>query len=58
MTEVQRLAKIMILKDMLKEYELMAKYNGGIDYDRWCALDMAIKELEGKTEEAKNDRSD
>lgn len=46
MTEVQRLAKIMILKDMLKEYELLAKYNGGTDYDRWKALDLAINELE------------
>ncbi len=48
MTEVQRLAKIKVLKDMLKEYELLAKYNGGTDYDRYCALDMAIKELEQK----------
>ncbi len=46
MTEVQRLAKIMVLKDLLKEYELLAKYNGGTDYDRYCALEMAIKELE------------
>lgn len=36
----------MVLKDMLKEYELLAKYNGGTDYDRWKALDMAIKALE------------
>ena len=46
MTEVQRLAKIKVLKGMLKEYELLAKYNGGTDYDRWNALDMAIKALE------------
>lgn len=46
MTEVQRLAKIMVLKDMLKEYEMLAKYNGGTDYDRWKALDMAITALE------------
>ncbi len=46
MTEVQRLAKIMVLKDLLKEYELLAKYNGGTDYDRYCALEMAIKALE------------
>ena len=45
MTEVQRLAKIKVLKDMLKEYELLAKYNGGTDYDRWNALDMAINAL-------------
>lgn len=46
MTEVQKLAKIMVLKDLYKEYELLAKYNGGIDYDRYCALEMAIKALE------------
>lgn len=46
MTEVQRLAKIMILKDMRKEYELRAKYNGGVDYDCYRALDMAIEKLE------------
>ena len=51
MTEVQRLAKIMVLKDMLKEYELLAKYNGGTDYDRWKALDMAIKALEQEPSE-------
>lgn len=46
MTEIQRLAKIMVLKDMRKEYELRAKYNGGVDYDCYRALDMAIEELE------------
>ena len=46
MTEVQKLAKIMVLKDLYKEYELLAKYNGGIDYDRYCALEMAVKALE------------
>lgn len=47
MTEIQRLVKIKILKEILKEYELLAKYNdNGTDYDRYCALDMAIKELE------------
>ena len=46
MTEVQKLAKIRVLKDLYKEYELLAKYNGGIDYDRYCALEMAIKALE------------
>ena len=49
MTEVQKLAKIMVLKDLYKEYELLAKYNGGIDYDRYCALEMAIKALEQQT---------
>lgn len=49
MTEIQRLVKIKILKELLKEYELLAKYNNnGTDYDRYCALDMAIKELEQK----------
>lgn len=46
MTEVQKLAKIKVLKDLYKEYVLLAKYNGGIDYDRYCALEMAIKALE------------
>ena len=45
MTEVQKLAKVMVLKDMCKEYELLAKYNGGVDYDRWKALEMLIKAL-------------
>ena len=45
MTKVQKLAKVMVLKDMFKEYELLAKYNGGVDYDRWKALEMAIQEL-------------
>ena len=49
MTEIQRLVKIKILKELIKEYELLAKYNdNGTDYDRYCALDMAIKELEQK----------
>lgn len=45
MTEVQKLAKVKVLKDMCKEYELLAKYNGGVDYDRWKALEMLIKAL-------------
>lgn len=45
MTEVQKLAKVKVLKDMCKEYELLAKYNGGVDYDRWKALEMLIKKL-------------
>lgn len=51
MTEVQKLAKIMVLKDLYKEYGLLAKYNGGIDYDRYCALEMAIKALEQEPEQ-------
>lgn len=59
MTEVQRLAKIMVLKDLLKEYELLAKYNGGTDYDRYSALDMAIRVLqEPKTETLKQIREE
>lgn len=37
---------IEILKDMKKEYELLAKYNGARDYDRFyflCNIDNAIK---------------
>lgn len=45
MTEVERLAKIKVLKGLFKEYELLAKYNGGSDYDKYCALDTAIKVL-------------
>ena len=45
MTKVQKLAKIRVLKDMFEEYELLAKYNGGVDYDRWKALEMAIQAL-------------
>lgn len=29
---------IAILEDMVKEYELLAKYNGGKDYLRWNVL--------------------
>lgn len=36
---------IAILEDMSKEYELLAKYNGGKDYLRWNALLVALKEL-------------
>lgn len=42
---------IAILEDMEKEYELLARYNGGGDYLRWNALRVALKELK-KTEEA------
>lgn len=33
------------LKDLRKEYELLAKYNGGEDYIAFKVLDMAVKEL-------------
>ena len=36
---------IAILEDMVQEYELLAKYNGGKDYLRWNALQVALKEL-------------
>ena len=48
MNEIQRKAKIMVLKDMIKEYKLLAKYNGGTDYDKYCALEFAVRELEKK----------
>ncbi len=47
MTQIQRLTKIMVLKDLFKEYELLARYNANsIEYDRYLALNMAIKELQ------------
>ena len=42
MTEIQKLAKIKVREDLYKEYELLAKYNGGRDYDRYCALEVSI----------------
>lgn len=33
------------LKDLRKEYELLAKYKGGEDYIAFKVLDMAVKEL-------------
>lgn len=35
-----------IIADMVKEYELLAKYNGGKDYLRWNALQVAETDLE------------
>lgn len=35
---------IAILEDMVKEYELLAKYNGGKDYLRWNVLQACIDE--------------
>ena len=34
-----------ILKDLIKEYELLAKYNGAKDYLRWNALRDALVEI-------------
>ena len=35
---------IAVLEDMVKEYELLAKYNGGKDYLRWNVLQACIDE--------------
>lgn len=35
-----------IISDMVKEYELLAKYNGGKDYLRWNALQVAETNLD------------
>ncbi len=35
-----------IIADMVTEYELLAKYNGGKDYLRWNALQVALTDLE------------
>lgn len=35
-----------IIADMVKEYELLAKYNGGKDYLRWNALQVAETNLD------------
>lgn len=41
---------MMILDDMIKEYELLAKYNGGKDYERYSVLCDICKELKEKEE--------
>jgi hypothetical protein len=56
MTRTQKLAKIIILRDMVKEYELLAKYNGGIDYDRWVALEMASNAFIEKCKKEEEER--
>lgn len=35
-----------IIADMVNEYELLAKYNGGKDYLRWNALQVAMNNLD------------
>lgn len=35
---------VAILEDMIKEYELLAKYNGGRDYLRWIVLRACLDE--------------
>lgn len=42
---------IAILEDMAKEYELLAKYNGGRDYLRYNALEAALMELREEGED-------
>ena len=42
---------IAILEDMVKEYELLAKYNGGKDYLRWNALLAAVDEAKDHVSE-------
>ena len=37
-----------ILEDMVKEYELLAKYNGGRDYKRYSVLYDICRELKEK----------
>lgn len=44
---------IAILEDMVKEYELLAKYNGGKDYLRWNALCAAVDEAKEASDETK-----
>lgn len=45
MGDTERTKKIKVLESILKEYELLAKYNCGKDYDRYSALYFAIQEL-------------
>lgn len=35
-----------IIADMVNEYELLAKYNGGKDYLRWNALQVAMNNFD------------
>lgn len=37
-----------VLEDLMKEYGLRARYNGGDDYVVYSVLDKAIKELKEK----------
>lgn len=41
---------IAILEDMVKEYELLSKYNGGKDYLRWNVLQACIDEAKDHEE--------
>lgn len=39
-----------ILEEMIKEYELLAKYNGGKDYEKYSLLVDICKEVKVKEE--------
>ena len=51
MSPQRRKKVIEVLKKLMSEYELRAKYNGGEDYETWRALDEAITELSKSKEE-------
>ena len=40
--------EIKILEEMIKEYELLAKYNGGRDYERYSLLLKICREVKAK----------
>jgi hypothetical protein len=40
--------EIKILEEMIKEYELLAKYNGGRDYERYSLLLKICREAKAK----------
>ncbi len=40
--------QIKILEEMIKEYELLAKYNGGKDYEKYSLLVDICKEVKAK----------
>lgn len=45
MSDVFKNTKIRVLGDLSKEYELLAKYNGGPWYDKYCSLEWAINTI-------------
>lgn len=40
--------QLQILNEMIKEYELLAKYNGGKDYEKYSLLCEICKEVKAK----------
>ncbi len=42
--------QMQILKEMIKEYEFLAKYNGGKDYEKYSTLLEICKEVKVKEE--------